>query len=182
VDALRQFARRASFFDEESALLEQTVRELVVHAGAQSASVYFADDKGDYAAREQRISQYDPIVVALKDTRAPVLLHNTTSTLVAEIVLPMLVRGELMGFAACAKRRMRETYTPTEIDAMNYAVEHVAVQVDAIRMIRLQARFKELQDLVKAYRLGADPSRVLERIEEISGTADRERARQAVTL
>jgi hypothetical protein len=94
----------------------------------------------------------------------------------AELVLPMLVRSELIGFAACAKRRMRETYTPVEVDAMNYALEHVAAQVDAIRTTRLQAQFTEVQDLVKAYRLGADPLRILARIEEISGTPDRYRA------
>jgi hypothetical protein len=176
VDALRKFARRASFFSDEKELLEQTVRALILHAEAQAATVYFTDDECDYVSGAQRISRHDPVVVALKDTRAPVIVDTTTSMLSAELVLPMLVRSELIGFAACAKRRMRETYTPVEVDAMNYALEHVAAQVDAIRTTRLQAQFTEVQDLVKAYRLGADPLRILARIEEISGTPDRYRA------
>lgn len=173
VEALRKFARRAAFFNSEKDLLDETVRALIVHAGAQSAALYFADDAGNYASGQHCTSQHDPVVVALKDTRGPLVVEEASSTISAELVLPMLVRGELLGFAACAKRQTRETYTPIEIEAMNYALEHVAVQVDAIRTTRLQSQFKEVQDLVKAYRLGADPLRVLGRIEEVSGLTER---------
>jgi hypothetical protein len=173
VEALRKFGRRASFLTDENDLLEQTARALLDYAGAQSVALYFENDDCDYVAAGHILSRYDPVVVALKDMRAPLFVDRHSTQISAEVVFPMLVRGELIGFAACAKRRMRETYTPDEIDAMNYALEHVAVQVDAIRTARLQAQIGEVQELVHAYeRLGADPSRVLARIADISGAND----------
>lgn len=170
VEALRKFGRRASFVADEEKLLQQTLNALTAYAGAQHATIYFADGDDGFNGTGEYVSSNDPIVLALKDTRAPVFVDGSSSTVRAELVFPMLVRGELIGFAACARRRMRETYTPDEVQAMDYALEHVAMQLDAIRTARLQSQIVEVQELVRAYQtLGADPARVLARIGDVSG-------------
>jgi hypothetical protein len=85
----------------------------------------------------------------------------------------MFARGELTGFLACGKRRVRETYTPDEIEAINYAIERVGVQLDAIRGARMQRQLREIRQLVSAYELyGADGARVLAQISRVSGAKE----------
>lgn len=180
-EALRSFGRRATFIKDEATLQERTVRALTEHARAEHAALYLARTDGDFTlgaswpenSSAPFISPDDPTILALKDTRTPQFVHEGKSTIAAELVFPMLARGELIGFAACGKRRIRETYTPDEMDAMSYALEHVAVQLDVILMQRLQVQIREVQELVRAYAvLGAEAPRVLERIAAVSGITD----------
>ncbi|HZZ66197.1 MAG TPA: hypothetical protein VFE17_11895, partial [Candidatus Baltobacteraceae bacterium] len=176
--ALRSFGRRAAFITSEQTLQERTVSALTEYGWAEHAALYLARTDGDFALGAsrpekpiaERISAHDPTVLALKDSRTAQLVHAGGSAVDAELVFPMIARGELIGFAACGKRRIRETYTPDEMDAMNYALEHVAVQLDVILMQRLQVQLREVQELVRAYALlGAEASRVLAGIASISG-------------
>jgi hypothetical protein len=108
-------------------------------------------------------------VLGLKDDRRPQSIP-ANSRADGELAFPMCVRGELMGFVCCGKRRVRETYAPDEVEAINYALEHVGVQLDAIRTARLQTQIRVIQGMVSAYHmLGADPERVLARITDVSG-------------
>lgn len=177
-EALRSFGRRAAFITDETTLQERTVRALTEYARAQHAALYLAQADGDFALgascpekpSAQLISAHDPAVLALKDARTPQYVQGASSVVEAELVFPMIARGELIGFAACGKRRVRETYTPDEMDAMSYALEHVAIQLDVILMERLQVKMREVQELVRAYAmLGAEAPRVLARIAAISG-------------
>ncbi len=178
-EALRSFGRRASFFTNEKGLRETTVAALTEYARAQSAAIYLADTDGDFLLSAccpnnatPRISREDPVVLAMKDDRRPQLIPKA-SRVDGELAFPMFVRGELMGFATCGRRRVRETYAPDEIDAMNYALEHVGVQLDAIRTARLQSQLREIKQLVCAYELfGADASRVLTQISHVSGAKE----------
>jgi hypothetical protein len=179
-EALRSFGRRASFFTNEKGLQDTTVAALTEYARAQSAAIYLSDVDGDYTLSAccpdnaaARISHEDPVVLALKDDRRPQFIPGT-SRVDGELAFPMFVRGELMGFVSCGKRRVRETYAPDEVEAMNYALEHVGVQLDAIRTERLQTQIREIQQIVSAYHmLGADPARVLAQITTVSGVKER---------
>ncbi len=180
-EALRSFGRRAAFITDEVTLQERTVRALTDYARAQHAALYLARSDGDFAlgaswpenSAVSHVSGDDSTVLALKDTRTPQYVPDGKSSVVAELVFPMLARGELIGFAACGKRRVRETYTPDETEAMSYALEHVAIQLDVILMQRLQVQIREVQELCRAYALlGAEAPRVLERIAAISGISD----------
>lgn len=182
-EALRSFGRRAAFIKDEATLQERTVWGLTEYARAEHAALYLVRTDGEFdlgASWPQnsaipRVSRDDPTVLALKDTRTPQYVHDAKSAVSAELVFPMLARGELIGFAACGKRRVRETYTPDEMDAMSYALEHVAVQLDVILMQRLQVQIREVQELVRAYALlGAEAPRVLEQIAQISGMRELE--------
>lgn len=184
-EALRSFGRRAGFITDEATLQERTVWALTEYARAEHASLYLARSDGDFdlganwpqRPTTSRVSRDDRTVLALKDTRMPHYVHESASDVSADLVFPMLARGELIGFAACGKRRVRETYTPDEMDAMSYALEHVAVQLDVILMQRLQVQLREVQELVRAYAfLGAEAPRVLNRIAEISGITEESRA------
>lgn len=187
--ALRAFGRRAAFITDETTLQERTVWALTEYARAQHAALYLARADGDFALGSSSpnasppslISGDDSAVLALKDLRAPHYVHDGTSAITAELVFPMLARGELIGFAACGKRRVRETYTPDELDAMTFALEHVAIQLDVILMQRLQVQIREVQELVRAHAfLGAEASRVLARIAAISGIKDDETGKMPV--
>lgn len=179
-EALRSFGRRASFFTNEKGLQDTTVAALTEYARAQSAAMYLSDTDGDYTLSAccpdnaaARISHEDPVVLALKDDRRPQLIP-VNSRVDGELAFPLFVRGELMGFVSCGKRLVRETYAPDEVEAMNYALEHVGVQLDAIRTSRLQTQIHEIQQIVSAYHmLGADPARVLAQITDVSGVKER---------
>lgn len=182
-EALRSFGRRATFITDEATLQERTVHALTEYARAEHAALYLARTDGDFSlgaswpehSAVARVSGDDPTILALKDTRTPQFVHARESAVSADLVFPMLARGELIGFAACGKRRVRETYTPDEMDAMSYALEHVAVQLDVILMQRLQVQIRQIQELVRAYAvLGAEAPRVLDRIAAVSGISDGE--------
>jgi len=177
-EALRSFGRRAAFITDETTLQERTVGALTEYARAEHAALYLAQTDGEFVLgascpqkpAAERISPHDPVVLALKDARTPQYVHSDASAIVAELVFPMIARGELIGFAACGKRRVRETYTPDEMESMTYALEHVAIQLDVILMQRLQVQIREVQELLRAYTLlGAEAPRVLARIASISG-------------
>lgn len=178
-EGLRSFGRRASFFASEKGLQEMAVEVLVEYARAQSAAIYLADSEGDFMLSAcypgnpaHGISHEDPVVLAMKDERRPVLIGKA-SRVDGELALPMFVRGDLIGFAICGKRRVRETYAPDEIDAMNYALEHVGIQLHAIRTARLHAQLREIKQLVCAHELfGADAERVLAQISRVSGAKE----------
>ncbi len=182
-EALRSFGRQAAFIKDEATLQQRTVLALTEYARAEHAALYLARSDGDFTMGASwpegsalpRISRDDPTILALKDMRTPQFVHDGKSTITAELVFPMLARGELIGFAACGSRRVRETYTPDEMEAMSYALEHVAVQLDVILMQRLQVQIREVQELIRAYAsLGAEAPRVLERIAAVSGIGDGE--------
>jgi hypothetical protein len=55
----------------------------------------------------------------------------------------------ITGVEAGSVAHVRETYAPDEIDAMNYALQHVGIQLDAIRTARLQTHFTKLNNSSK---------------------------------
>lgn len=179
-EALRAFGRRAAFVTNEGILRERTVHALTDHARAQYAALYQLASDGDFALSAcylceaaQRISNADPTILALKDRRSPLFADGRTSDVRAEIVFPLFVRGELTGFATCGARRGGEGYTPDDIATIEYALEHVGVQLDALKTERLERKLQAVEQLVQAQRLlGADPARVLARIAEISAGAE----------
>lgn len=175
-EALRAFGRRASFVNDESTLRERTVHALTDHARAQYAALYEVMSGGDFALTAsyksdavQRVSSTDPTILALKDRRTPIYIEGRTSGVRGELVFPLFIRGELTGFATCGPRNRSESYAPDDLATIEYALEHVAVQLDALRTARLERKLQAVEQLVHAQRLlGADPARVLARIAEIS--------------
>jgi GAF domain-containing protein len=187
-ELLRSFGRETAFITDETVLRERMLQALIECGGAENAALYETNDDGDYELTFERHSEgpplirgNDPAAALLKDKCAPIFVDSHALTLSGELLFPMFVRGELSGIVLCGKRRERETYAPDDIEAMAYAIEHAAVQMDALRTERLRNQLSEVQDLVRAYmKLEADGSRVLERIAEISGVQEDSRTPHGV--
>lgn len=177
--AIRVFGRRARFISDETALEERTLHTLDRHAGAQGSALYLRADGGDYlcafsslTGRPDVVDRNDAYVVMMKDSDTVCHINDPGTTVPGELALPMIVRGELFGFVACGKRRIRELYAPDELDAMAYMVDRVGIQLDALRTARMQHILGEISNLVRAHLLlGGDGSSLITTIAEITGAA-----------
>jgi hypothetical protein len=178
-EAIRTFGRRARFITDEVTLEERTVHTLDLHARAEGSALYLRGDGREYACavsslriRPDAVDCNDPYVVMMKDSGGTCLLGDPSTAIPGELVLPMLVRGELFGFVACGKRRIRELYAPDELDAMTYMVDRVGIQLDALRTARMQNMLGEIMNLVRAHLLlGGDGSTLIANIAEITGAS-----------
>lgn len=174
--AIRAFGRRARFINDERILLERTIRELDRHARADGSAVYLRTEAGDYARAvssmkdgAEIIDRNDPGLLLMKDTGTTCYIDEPTAATCGELLLPMWVLGELSGFAACGRARVREMYAPDELEAMAFLVERVGIQVDALRTTRMQNMITEIGNLVRAHLLaGGDATKVIAHIAGIT--------------
>lgn len=145
--ALRAFARQCAYIEHPDHLLEEALRELGLHTGTPAAAVYWHE----YMEKYQKIAQSgaevfpgqldrdDRAIVAMRAEHRTAGLHGLASTLGEDgLALPMLGRGELLGFIVIANRP-GEAFPHDERELLG----HLAHQVGAA-MLALRARANAL--------------------------------------
>lgn len=120
--ALRRFAREASFFTNEAALLERTVATILTHSDASSARIVFSNELDDN----------DPAVIAMKAWQEPVDLSARASAIEGEFAFPMLAHGSLVGAIVCGTKTTGENFPPDERETLQTLAHGVGLALDGM--------------------------------------------------
>lgn len=146
-NALRAFARQCAYIENPDHLLEQTLRELAAHANTPAAAIYWQDRDAyrriaanDRPAYPETASIDDRAFVVLRSERAETDLENLGSDLGEDgLLLPMTVRGDLLGAVVLANRP-GEHFPPDERELLAHLVHEVGSALHALHA-RENARF-----------------------------------------
>lgn len=137
--ALRDYARQCAYVENPDHLLEQTLRELLVHTGTPAVAFYWRDQE-DYERLAEagsqryssRVNPDDRAIVALRADRQSVDLEEMDSALGEDgLLMPMLVRGELLGAVVIANRP-GEHYPVDERELLDHLVHEVGSALHAL--------------------------------------------------
>ena len=145
--ALRDFAHHCGFIEHPDHLLERTLQELSVHAGAPSVAIYWRNAAGYERLGETGEGYYplrldidDAAGVALRAERSVCDLEMLGSALGADgLAAPMTIHGELMGLVAL-RNRPGEHYPAGERSLLEYVVQAVCGALYALHA-RENSRF-----------------------------------------
>ena len=138
-EALRNFAHHCSYVEHPDRLLEQTLHELTTHTDAPAAAVYWREDEGYRRLDQQGTPAYaertdldDRAIVALRADREEIDLEDYDSDIGKEgLLLPMIVRGDLLGAVALA-HRPGEHFAPDERELLAHVVHEVGAALHAL--------------------------------------------------
>lgn len=122
--ALCEFAKAAAFVTTRDALFDHAIAKLREHTDARNAAL-LVDGDGRYVptrwfgeSEPAMTSENDEAILALKALQKPVDPHRYDSAIAGDLMLPMLVRGRLVGAVVCGARSRGEAYAPDEVDAL----------------------------------------------------------------
>jgi hypothetical protein len=146
-NALRAFARQCAYIENPDHLLEQTLRELCTHTAAPAAAFYWQERDAYRRIATSGILSYpltmsidDRAFVALRSERSETDLENLSSDLGNDgLLLPMTVRGDLLGAIVLANRP-GEHFPPDERELLAHLVHEVGSAMHALHA-RENARF-----------------------------------------
>lgn len=145
--ALRAFARQCAFIEHPDHLLEQTLRELHAHTRTPAAAVYW-QEQGRYRRLASSGAPMYPLhadvddraFVSLRAERQESDLEGLHSELGGDgLLLPMTVRGDLLG-AVVTANRPGEHYPQDERELLAHLVHEVGSALHALHA-RENARF-----------------------------------------
>ena len=135
--ALRDFSKEAAFVTRRDDLLDRTIEVIRLHTDAGSAAILL-DDQGTFRAERLFGHDYpatgenDPLILALKARHEPVDPHHYATALGADLAVPMLARGRLLGALLLGARTSGEAYASDEIDAARELGHGVGSALDAL--------------------------------------------------
>jgi GAF domain-containing protein len=137
--ALREFAKDAAFVTTRDALFDHAISKLRNHTDARGAAL-LVDGNGAYVATRwfgesepAMTSENDEAILALKSNHKPIDPHRYDSAIAGDLVLPMLVRGQLVGAVVCGPRSRGEAYAPDEVEALSEFAHGVGSAFDSIQ-------------------------------------------------
>ncbi len=144
--ALREFAKDAAFVTTQDALFDHAIAKLREHTDARNAAL-LVDGDGQYVAARwfgesepPATSENDEAILALKSRHAPIDPNRFDSSIAGDLVLPMLVRGHLVGAVVCGPRSRGEAYAPDEVEALSEFAHGVGSAYDSIERSESQYR------------------------------------------
>jgi hypothetical protein len=140
------FIYRSSFVTRPAKLIEQSIEEIGRYTDGADVAIYLAANGtyrlsgGGIDGLPRRIDQDIPAVVALRADRA--LQRNGLGA--AALLLPMLQRGELLGFIALGPKRDGTNYRPDEEKLLSDAAQAVGLDLHALRIDELERENRRL--------------------------------------
>jgi len=147
--ALRDFATEAAYVSDLETLLDCATERIRRHTDARGGALLL-ERRGVYVAVRSfgdvpatSVSENDGAILALKAWHKPIDPHNHDSIVRAAMLLPMNVRGRLIGAIVLGERAGSEAYAPDEVDALLQFAGGVAVAFEA-----LAAKPSELRETV----------------------------------
>ncbi len=143
---LRRFVREAGFATKPQTLTESFVAELERFSGSEAAVFLRSEAGAEYIrvagtlASPQAVDLDDPIALRMTADHTSVVVTETTSTLHAELALPMVQRGELSGFILLGTKPSGESYRPDEQEVLTWAVQRIGLDLHALKVLRLESK------------------------------------------
>ena len=135
--ALRDYSAEAAYATEADPLLDETIAKIQNHTDARAAAV-FVDEGGVYRSVRRfgdatiEVAENDPAVLALKTWHQPIDPHRYTTALHGDLAIPMIVRGQLLGFILCGERAGGEAYAPDEVAVLAEFARGIGAALDGL--------------------------------------------------
>ncbi|MCS6624832.1 hypothetical protein N0B44_18100 [Roseibacterium beibuensis] len=146
---LSRFLKDAAYVTRADALTQSALAEFARYTGGARVGVYAVGDDG--SARLQsgdglppRVEADHPVMVRLRADREA-LHDDLPETLGAALVLPMILRTEIRGFALIGAKPSGEDYRPDEREALAGAAQRVGMDIHALEIDRLEAEVRRLK-------------------------------------
>ena len=135
--ALREFAKEAAFVSDRDALVDIAIDKLRRHTDARSAGLFLRENETYRAIRQfgegvAVVGENDAAVLALKTWHKPLDPHAYETALKGDLALPMVARGEVLGFVVCGERAGGEAYAPDEVDALAQFAQGLGTAFDGL--------------------------------------------------
>ena len=143
--ALRGFVERAAHYERRETLARDAAGEF--HRFTQThAALFWHGETGDYTCiaaapswPQANVDADDQALTRARARRSAVHADDCGSALAAELVLPVIDHGTLLGFVAVAPKPNGIGYRPDEVAAMASAAQHVGLDLQAMRARQLAA-------------------------------------------
>jgi hypothetical protein len=136
--ALRRLAMEADVVTDTSSLLTLTFESVRESIEGKYAAIYIADN-GSYACVRSthgtlptRLEQNDAALVRLRRWNEPFEMEFGAHPLSEALLLPMSIRGSLLGLLVCGPKRERTHYLPEEIDALALVAHRVGTAYELL--------------------------------------------------
>lgn len=117
-DAIRTFARDATYITDREILVRRATETLNRHTNAASVDIVL------------RYDENDPAILRLRANPHALDLHGFDTSLRGDIAFPMTARGELLGVIVLGARRSGESYAPDETSAISELAASLGAALD----------------------------------------------------
>lgn len=143
---IRAFVRQSAFFTRPAKLIEQTIAEVRQYTDGAEVAIYRRTD-----TRYERVGggvegvgrRVDPDVPALVALRAERALQRGGPGATA-LLLPMVQRGEVLGFLAVGRKPDGAPYRPDEEQLLAETTQAVGLDLHALRVQELERENRQL--------------------------------------
>ena len=173
---LKRFVAEAKHACDAQALSPLLVAALDRFTGGAGSAVFAHREGGtlvrthaSLAAAPEAMSANDESVLALLAHRKALRLRENTHLAPAVLALPMAYRGDLIGLALVGPRPDGDPYRADQVDALEYAVREVGLDLQALEFAKLaadvaaerrtsellRARLETAMELAKGVQVGA---------------------------
>lgn len=149
--ALRNFAREASHYSSSEMLLANLHKALERFSGNAGAVIYLKLVGGGYAQAFSTVAGAphlldadDGLVVGLRDRPAASRLSEHSTETRGALAFPMSHRGLLHGLVVMGHKRGGESYRPDEVDVLEFVVNQVGLDLQALIAAKLERDMERL--------------------------------------
>ncbi|MXO60368.1 hypothetical protein GRI89_12545 [Altererythrobacter salegens] len=150
---LRRFVASAGHFDKSPALCSATVEAVSSYADGVSSALYLRHSDGTYLLEAGQLSGApecysgdNPGFALMRAERKPLDLLNAPGALPGELALPMIEHGALAGFVLLEGKADGTHYRPDQVELLDWAVQHIGLDLRALQARQLEAQNRELAD------------------------------------
>ena len=160
LSAIRRLALEADVVTDTESLLTLTFESVRENIEGRYAAIYIAASGPYECVRSsneilpRRLELNDAAVVRLRRWNEPFELEFGSHVLSEALLLPMSVRGSLLGFIACGPKRERTHYLSEEIDALALVAHRVGTAYELLSRAApegiAEVDIAVLRDLIRA--------------------------------
>jgi hypothetical protein len=170
----RGFLARAEHITDGAVLQDRFLQALIDYTGATNASIYM-EDKNDGPLRLRQsalpdivstIDANDPVMLSLRMHRDYLELTTDDTALPNGFAIPMVIRGRVSGVVVLGAKANRQDYRPDELKLLVRATQQIVLDLEVLRVDRLDREAGEIEVLQKELRHLAEMNATLQRDNE----------------
>ena len=108
-----------------------------------------------------QIDGNEAAVLAMRVARGVVRCADLDTTLMQELAVPILNRGDIDGFMLINRKLSHEAYRPDELAVLEFAIQQIGLDLTALEREQYKQQASELEVLASTARSTADEMRTL---------------------
>jgi phosphoserine phosphatase RsbU/P len=161
---LEDLTERLSSIPDRETLWRQISTRLRHAVGVERVLPVLRREGDDFQVFQGEICPFtvkDDLIVRLESSRKPILLDEAMASLripftdgqirwiqqnKVNLILPMFVRGRMVGFVALGRTTRGQDYTPEIVHSLHSLIQQVALSADNLRLLEDNLQKKRLED------------------------------------